>query len=692
MAKLTLTQLRALVPPDGWEWVKHPGLTTTGSLRRVGPYGEADIPKALKQLSTWAAKNSVGLVGETCTAVPAGGGHYTINVFNTFNAKANATTSTIKAQWGNTICMDCYREKPLGQLTCDTCRYPAYCPNCNRAGHRVQYLPQTPEEATNKKARIRRILGCAACLKVCVSSGCSNLVGPGVVSKKCRVCDPTHFCEACAIEHPARECKAIGKNVEGKNTRWACKKCFDRYSCPECQRFDMGMKLVSRDGKSMCPVCAESVDDEKRKKHEVFSKDELPVEGSLRVISLPERPFRTISIETEVDGDGPYLARALYRCGLIEKPYVEGYNVHVHAESPFPAFLKHDGTVTGGELITFLLNLDEKSHADVLLEILAKLRGLRETGKVDFSASCGGHIHVDAHNYTYSDGWRLGSIFGYLEDPIFRLAGAGSSHGHRSLDKRHQDRAAGHQEGGWTKPIVKGPFGTQGTWGLRIEQLGRGHALNFKPFFQARELCQCGDYRYQAGDKCRCNLGKATIEWRVWNSTGNPRILHAWIAFMQAVHAYAQQATSMTEAEEKLYPELSWERKLWSTLSEPFHQQQKERLEWIFTRLPLTPGERDSLVYALKQSDFRNFGDEYLNGLLKLEGEGALAAKKPARNPNRRKRTLTVKLPEPGSVPVDAPLGVPPGSRRLTTAQRREHERLVREMNLRPADRIRVRR
>ena len=678
MAKLTLSQLRVLEPPDGWEWVKRPGLTTTGNLRRVGPYGEADIPRAIQRLASWATKNSIGLVGETHTAVSVLRHNYNINVFNTFNAKANATASTIKAQFGKTICLDCYREKPQGQLTCDTCRYPMHCPNCNRAGHRVQYLPQTlEEEGAAKKPRARRILGCAACLKICVSSGCSNLVGPGVEGKKCRRCDPTRFCEACSLEHPARECTTIGKNAEGKDSRWACKTCFGRFSCPECKRFEIRMKLVQRDNKPMCQVCADAVDDDKRKKLEIFSKDELPISGSLRIPSLPERPFRTVSIETEVDGDGPYLARALYRCGLIEHPYVENYNAHAHAESPFPAFLKTDSTVTGGELITFLLNLDEQEHADVLLDILTKIRGLRESGKVDFSPSCGGHIHIDSHNYTYSDGWRLGSVFGYLEDPIFRLAGAGSKHGHRSLDRKHAERAANHQEGGWTKPIIKGPHGTQGTWGMRIEQLGRGHALNFKPFFQARELCQCGDYRYQAGDKCRCNLGKSTIEWRVWNSTGNPRILHAWISFMQAVHAYAQQNKTMTEEEEKLYPELSWERKPWDTLSEPFHDKQRERLEWMFANLPLTPGERDSLVYALKQSDFKHFGTTYLDGLLKIEGSGSLAAKKPARNPNRRKRKLKVKLPEPGSVPIDSPLaGRPP--RRYA---QRVHEQLIREMN-----------
>ena len=675
MAKLTLSQLRVLEAPDGWEWVKRPGLTTTGSLRRVGPYGRAEIPKALKRLQTWAVKNSIGLVGTATTVVSDEGRNYNINVFNTFNAKANATASTIKAQFGDTICLDCYKPKPLGQLTCDRCRYPAYCPNCQRAGHRVQTLPLTEEEEANPKlSRTRRFYGCAGCLRICVSSGCSNLVGDGVEGKKCRRCDPTRWCEACSLEHPARECITIGKTAEGKDNRWACKKCHARFSCPVCKRYDVQTKLVQRDYKSMCQVCADGYDDEKRKKHEVFSKDELPVDGSLRIPSLPERPFRTVSIETEVDGDGPYLARALYRCGLIERPYVESYNQHASAESPFPAFLKHDGTVSGGELITFLLNLDDKDHADVLLDILAKLRGLREEGKVQHNANCAGHIHVDAHNYTYSDGWRLGSIFGYLEDPIFRLAGAGSPYGHRSLDRRHQERAANHQEGGWTKPLVKGPFGTQGTWGLRIEQLGRGHALNFKPFFDARNYCQCGDYRYQAGDKCRCNLGKATIEWRVFNSTSNPRILHAWIAFIQAVHAYAQQPTAMTEAEEKKYPELSWDRKPWTSLSEPFHDKQRERLEWIFSNLPLTPGERDSLVYALKQSDFKGFGNAYLDGLLKIEGTGSLAAKK-ARNPNRRKRKFKVAPPEPGSVPTDSPLGAP---RRVSLRARQEQERVQR--------------
>jgi hypothetical protein len=106
-------------------------------------------------------------------------------------------------------------------------------------------------------------------------------------------------------------------------------------------------------------------------------------------------------------------------------------------------------------------------------------------------------------------------------------------------------------------------------------------------------------------------------------------------------------------------------------------------LEWIFTNLPLTPAERDSLVYTLKQSDFKAFGDTYLDGLLKLEGDNVLASKKPARNPNRRQRKLTIKAPEPGDIPMDLPL-VPPARRRVssvTASRLREQERLLNNLN-----------
>src|SRR6266487_1645091 len=183
--------------------------------------------------------------------------------------------------------------------------------------------------------------------------------------------------------------------------------------------------------------------------------------------SLPSRPFRTISVETEVDGDGPYLARTMYRCGLVPYARVADYHMYAEPDSEYIAFLKHDGSVTAGELISYLMNLDNPRHAESFLEVLKKLHSLHRMNKVAFNSNCGGHIHVDAHNFGYSNVWRLLMGFGYIEDAVYRIAGAGSSYGHRSLDPQGSRHNLGQ---GYTQSPAKGPFGSKSTVGQSIRQ------------------------------------------------------------------------------------------------------------------------------------------------------------------------------------------------------------------------------
>jgi hypothetical protein len=438
--------------------------------------------------------------------------------------------------------------------------------------------------------------------------------------------------------------------------RYACKPCFKKHSCDDCKKFDLN-GLAGHGNKRLCNLCADKHLDAEREKAEKWDDGDLPIHGSMKVPSLPERPSRLISIEMELDGDSGLLARTLYRCGIIARPRVEDYHAYSDRSMKHLGFLKYDGTASAGELILFLLDLDDPVHAKSLLEALSRVRGLLNMGKVSHGVTNGGHKHIDAHNFTYSDAWRLVTIWNYLEDPIFRLAGAGSSYGHRSLDPRS---ARPNHGGGYSNPVAKGPWGTQSAFGLSIQQQDRHCGLNFQNYLQAKNNCACGDMLYGDGSACTCNLGKATIEWRVWNSTSHPRIMHAWIAFMQATHAYAQQEKKMARAEEDRFPAMPWDRRKFKTLSASELDAWRERIEWVHRNLPLLPEERDSIVYALKQSEVASvLGNQYLDSLLTIENKHGLLAKVAgARNPSRRERKIQIKLPTPGD-PEDSSLEVP---------------------------------
>src|SRR5574337_1509876 len=94
------------------------------------------------------------------------------------------------------------------------------------------------------------------------------------------------------------------------------------------------------------------------------------------------RPFRTVSIETEMDGSGTQLAKKLFRCGLIGTDYVMDYGRHPGDQHPHIAFLKYDGSVSAGELVFDRINLTDPNHAALLNESLAEIRGLEKASHV----------------------------------------------------------------------------------------------------------------------------------------------------------------------------------------------------------------------------------------------------------------------------------------------------------------------
>jgi hypothetical protein len=478
---------------------------------------------------------------------------------------------------------------------------------------------------------------CANCCKPCTGEGCSGYISIHAQvadeKDKCTICCPRKRCKYCRRYH------AEAGMLVGADGKYVCKECEAEYRCTECAAFS-DQVFPQDDGTRLCGSCQGARIDAERIPHEKWDEGELPKGGSLRLAALVNRPVRVISIETEVDGDAHALANTLYNAGYIREGFVESYSTKCPDTSSWPAFLKHDGSVTGGELIHYLMQFDKAEHANSVKEILAKLRSLQKVGKVEYNANCGGHIHIDAHNFSTDNIWRLVTGYNYLEDVIFRLAGAGCSYGHRTLVAGH-DRANNGR--GYSHPTAKGPWGVKSNAFRACMGQDRMTGLNFKPYQNAVEYCACGAGADNLRN-CTCVLPKCTIEWRVWNSTGNPRILHGWLAFMQSLHAWADTPKEMTNVEEDAYPTFGWTKKKWQETGLGHRKVALERVRWIFEKLVFSANEKDSLLYAFGETDIE-FPDGFLDELREIPSPRNRTVVAP-RNTCIRATKLAVKQPD----------------------------------------------
>jgi hypothetical protein len=635
---MKLNDVAKLTAPAGWKWVTKPsnrvrgvleidtGQTITTGVKLVATLGA---------LWTWAAKNELGLVadGTGADARKWYNLHFDEYLIQTrYKVSINKSASTKHYHDGEFVASCCGNPVPAGDIRHAGCGYVVSCQGCRISGWKLF-------KVDSLLTRRRRYL-CHECAPVCTKEGCTNRQWLKEYAKYDGLCaehSPVVACFACSTVFP-RE-KSV-KAIHGSTEKNCCPTCAKNV-CKTCNTYS---GTVARSKNGECKSCVLAHVDKDVEKHDTFTKDELPKGGSLIIKDLPERPYRIMSIETEMDGDKDVLAGVLYRCGVVRTPEVESYHSYPDTSIPWAAHLKHDGSVTAGELIFHCMNLDTQDHADALLLALSKLRGMEKTGHINFGEKCGGHIHIDAHNFGYGDVWRLITVWNYLEDVIYRLAGAGHQYGHRTLHPKYRP-ANGV---GYSHSTVKGPFGSKAVASRSIAGQQRHSGLNFVPYIQAQGNCGCGAFGRGDGDgrDCTCDLGKRTIEWRVWNSTGNPRILHGWLAFMQALHAYCDTGEDPTSKWEADFTPMQYTRGVYKTSS---NKAVESRLEWVFKNLMLTNDERDSLVYALKQSELKVLGTEFLNSLLKIVPIHAFPVKGKVKHYAARRTPLKIQPPTKGA-------------------------------------------
>jgi len=307
-------------------------------------------------------------------------------------------------------------------------------------------------------------------------------------------------------------------------------------------------------------------------------------------ISVPEiagRPARRCSLEQELTAGGDLVAKLLYQIGASDSDHVLGYHSS-HRSRPRTAHVEEDGSLPrgGGEVVFDRFNLSQREDCEWLSSSLTKIRQLRDHQTprlVGTGFAAGIHVHISAKA---EDGTMFGpaavatlyELWCYAEDMLYSLSASGWN--------RH--RQPNDSYSGYCKPVPKEQGASSRTvWHLM--QSDRYYGLNFQRLYGALGNCTCGAARVGDWGSCDCGaLDRATIEWRVFNSSTLPRTIHAWLLMAHAMTAYAADHTPTQLPQNPYGTQTAVEKRM--------------VLEHLLLFLPLTDGERAVIREAADRS------------------------------------------------------------------------------------------
>ena len=207
-------------------------------------------------------------------------------------------------------------------------------------------------------------------------------------------------------------------------------------------------------------------------------------------------------IELEFDADtytaGPEVARELYARGILSSTAQQHY--HSGSRSGYNTWtFEHDGSVSGGELVTPVLS-DVPEHWSQLATACDAIR--RHGGTTDHAGS---HTNISSAGYTPEMAWRLVNLVQMNEDDIYRLGRT-----------RGSARVAGYN-----RPLYgtdPGPVWTS-SYQATNYQGGREAMVNFYQAFHSTS---------------------GRIEWRFPDASHNPGVIQAQVSLCAAMTNYVR--------------------------------------------------------------------------------------------------------------------------------------------------------
>jgi hypothetical protein len=250
--------------------------------------------------------------------------------------------------------------------------------------------------------------------------------------------------------------------------------------------------------------------------------DQTEPEHVIYVPAIENRPSRVCSIEQELSRGGAAVARLLNRIGISEYDRIMNYSFE---SMPGTAVVKEDGSLPtgGGEAVFSRFLLSNQRDMRSLSKALACIEELRREGIVEVNESAGTHVHISALDlqrkaFGPAQIAALYEIFSFSEDVVFRIGSAGWPN-HRGTEYTRLMPKLGRESDGITPSKIS-----------KQAQRERYFSLNFRRLLNAAQSCRCGAAIVGDWDGCDCGvLDTGTVEWRVFNATTDPEIIHSWL-------------------------------------------------------------------------------------------------------------------------------------------------------------------
>lgn len=594
--------LKEIPLPAGWDWYALPNATDKNGVLWMPGWnrnnGTASYRSTLDKLKDWLVKYELGAISHSTDYLIQG--NYTFYATTYFKVQVTVGPKAfLDKYYGPVICSSCERENPAGTYVCTNrqCREPMSCRLCGQGGL-----------STVRDGTVTICIGCAG-----TCGDCGKPCDPNF--RSCSTCKPRARCKGCRAHIqgaeintvPYIERNAAGGVLRETPTPW-CNACV-KLLCGYCNGRGGNMQYAEQIDKNVCRSCFDKFFDVYKDVREDFEPDELPA-TKLVVPSMAGRErVRDVGVEIEGGGNGNVLSKALHAEALV--PWANQTDRHgVAGTHSYPAHIEYDASVDW-EMVIAKFNPSKLDDMRKVNNILKIAREQVKAGECHLDLRCGCHIHVDAHKINMKDAFNLWGLFAYIEDPIFRI-GSAKWDVHRTVKYG--------RENGASVPVPKGPYRSVMEFGnaLRNGAADRYFALSFANFWRGvMGHCVCGAIAYGQWEDCTCDLGKCTFEFRVFNSTLNPRKLHAYIALSQALVA---KAVSMPEIDVNKFPPMEWDVASIKKLTEGGKAEKiklwTERLTFMFTELPLTADEKESLAYCVRNSSMAELLDEgFLSGL-----------------------------------------------------------------------------